>query len=204
MYVLKTFDVVAWPQVLGWSKATRICHRTLFPTWDETVGILVKNADLLETSLCLSIWDDDEGKEPDPMGTVDIPLQDLSFSKPIKMQMYRVTLDKALLKSDEDDGLLPPNAKEEANGRRERRIVPWPHEPQDGEPGLQFEVSLGPARKVTMPDRCVQVTCQEARNLIHPFASRSDMGPDAIVAVSLAGFEKKTKLRLANKHPVLP
>jgi hypothetical protein len=30
------------------------------------------------------------------------------------------------------------------------------------------------------------------------------MGPDAIVAVSLAGFEKKTKLRLANKHPVLP
>ena len=111
MYVLKTFDVVAWPQVLGWSKATRICHRTLFPTWDETVGILVKNADLLETSLCLSIWDDDEGKEPDPMGTVDIPLQDLSFSKPIKMQMYRVTLDKSRLKSDEDDGLLPPNAK---------------------------------------------------------------------------------------------
>ena len=42
-------------EVLGWSKATRICHRTLFPTWDEAVGILVKSADLLETSLRLSI-----------------------------------------------------------------------------------------------------------------------------------------------------
>ena len=53
-------------EVLGWSKPTRICYRTLFPTWDETVSILVKSTDLLQTSLRLSIWDDDAGKAPDP------------------------------------------------------------------------------------------------------------------------------------------
>ena len=194
-------------EVLGWSKATRICHRTLFPTWDEAVGILVKSADLLETSLRLSIWDDDEGKAPDPMGAVEIPLQDLSFSQPIKMRMYRVTIDKSLVHSDDEDAaLLPPSNTREASAQgsagREQRRVPWPDEPQEGEAGLQFEVHLDPARKVTAPDRCVKVFCKDARNLIHPEGRRSGRGPDAIVAVSLAGREKKTKLRLANEHPV--
>ena len=193
-------------EVLGWSKTTRICHRTLFPEFDETISLLVKSSDLLETSLRLSIWDDDgAGQPPDPMGSVEIPLQDLSYTKPIKERMYVVTLDKALLAhSDEDNRLVasPPKAGGSAPVDKGQR-VPWPPAPQEGEPGLQFSVELGPAGKVASPDRCVRVVCKQALNLTHPGrGARAGSGPDSLVAVSLAGREKASKLRLCNFNPV--
>ena len=62
---------------------------------------------------------------------------------------------------------------------------------------------LGPAGKVASPDRCVRVVCKQALNLTHPERGvRAGCGPDSLVAVSLAGREKASKLRLCNSNPV--
>ena len=102
------------------------------------------------------------------MSYVEIPLQDLSYTKPIKQRMYLVTPDKALLAhSDDEDNQLAassPKAGGSAPADKGQR-VPWPPEPQEGEPGLQFSVELGPAGKVASPDRCVRVICKQALNL---------------------------------------
>ena len=79
------------------------------------------------------------------MGAVEIPLQDLSFSQPIKMRMYRVTIDKSLVHSDDEDAaLLPPSNTREASAQgsagREQRRVPWPDEPQEVVPDTSLEL----------------------------------------------------------------
>jgi hypothetical protein len=177
------------------------------------VRVAVKCEDLLQSSLRLSIWDHDEGKDADPMGAVEIPLQELSFSAPIAERMYVVTLDKTVVSSgDEDDGRLIEKSGASCASKDTRDVmhaerqldVPWPDEPSLGEPGLQFAVQLGPSRRVTTPDRSVRVTCKHAFNLRHPDAARqrAGIGPDAVVCVSLSGREKKTKVRLATCAPV--
>ena len=198
-------------EVLGQSEATRVCYRTLFPHWDETIRMLVKTQDLLQTSLRLTVLDDDGAdKPPDPMGSVQVPLQELSATTPLKERLYLVSLDKRLRGPDDlDDGRLVDKPADNKDSRdvlheQQQLVCPYPEEPVPGQPGLHFSVELGPVRAATKPDLCARVTLQHAQHLLHPEASRrrSKVGPDVVVCVGLAGREKKTKLRLANAAPV--
>ena len=80
----------------GSEKQTRVSYRTLFPQWDETLRMHVRSSEVPEASLRLSIWDHDVASAEKAMGSVEIPLQDLSFTSPINPRMYLVTLDKPL------------------------------------------------------------------------------------------------------------
>ena len=67
----------------GSEKQTRVSYRTLFPQWDETLRMHVRSSEVPEASLRLSIWDHDVASAAKAMGSVEIPLRDLSFTSPI-------------------------------------------------------------------------------------------------------------------------